>query len=95
MSKEMAQRVNYAIMRAFFDREPNESGERIFTASPSDNEDLAQAAIDAIQPLTVSEIIKMSDPNCLVGVVMMLTGGSANPEVVKSILQRVLSEMPK
>ena len=52
MDNEMITKVNYAIMKAFFDREPDEDGNRIFTVSPSDNEDLAIAAIKAMSKPT-------------------------------------------
>lgn len=41
--------VTHAIMRAFFNREPDENGDRIFTISPVDNEDLALAALRAVR----------------------------------------------
>lgn len=38
------------IMRAFFAREPdNAANERVFTASPADNEDLARAALRSVK----------------------------------------------
>ena len=40
--------VTHAIMRAFFNRECDDKGERVFTASPADNEYLGQAAIDVV-----------------------------------------------
>lgn len=52
MDNEMINRVTYTIMKAFFDREPDENGVRIFTASPVDNEDLAIAAIKAMREPT-------------------------------------------
>lgn len=51
MSK-MVDLVTLAIIRAFFDREPDAGGERIFSVSPSDNEDLARAAIAAMREPT-------------------------------------------
>lgn len=52
MDNEMLTKVNYGIMKAFFDREPDESGNRVFTVSPVDNEDLAIAAIKAMRDPT-------------------------------------------
>lgn len=43
--RSLEDEVNYAIMRAFFSRPVEEQN---FTASPSDNEDLAKAAIEAM-----------------------------------------------
>lgn len=43
---EMLDKVNYAIIRAFFSR-PIE--EQIFNVSPADNEDLAKAVLETIE----------------------------------------------
>jgi hypothetical protein len=49
---QMVYNVTLAIIRAFFDREPDQNGERTFTVSPADNEDLAIAALKAIREPT-------------------------------------------
>jgi Asp-tRNA(Asn)/Glu-tRNA(Gln) amidotransferase B subunit len=42
--------------------------------------------------MTVSEIIEKTSDDVLLGLVMKLTGGSANPNVVTQILARVREE---
>ena len=60
MTNNIFDRVNYAIMCAFFSR-PLE--EQIFNASPADNEDLAKAAIEALrEPTEEMKIAGSIDP---------------------------------
>jgi hypothetical protein len=45
-----------------------------------------------VSKLTGRHIIRWADETTLVGVVMTLTGGSANPEVVRHHINRVKAE---
>jgi hypothetical protein len=56
-SSEIIEQVTYAIMRAYFECEADENGQRVFTVSPSDNEHFDSAAMEIIQKRTEASVV--------------------------------------